>query len=658
MSALINKKYVLLLTLVLAVTACKSSPPPDTGAQNILTPASSSDGSNSGSDSDSDSGITPNAVSAEVEPQEVIVSTADRETAESQPVSNYGVKSGEFNLLPRETNGWDENGWSVLTPSADSRLIYVSSSEGNDETGEFYAPRDIDNIQDPGLLKPFKSIKAAINQTRKGYPDWILLLRGDEWEIGFRAELKAGRSIDERAVFTSYGNSTKRPMITKSEGREMLRIWSNRNYMVVKGISFHALGRDPDSSAFLGWGNVGDVDGILIYGPENTVMGSILLEDNHFNYLSKGISIDGDADHVDIVIRRNIIRNSYSEDGHAQGMGASSASVLLEENVFDHNGWLVQQRVEGQGEKSQGQATIFNHNTYFRRSVDTIFRNNIFLRPSSIHNKWTANPGTRGVDEIVSRNLVIENNLYVGGEIGISAGGNDDYDNGHRWANIKIQDNVMLAIGRDRPTNRDLGWYIDAIDWDGGTICGNYLLKNDNPLVQNINGIKLNGHSRDVNVSKNIIYDLFMTASSNNNGAIRMNSDPKSNIRIFDNNIQLAGSKIRPVISENIASTEFDNNVYFSGADLDQWFRVDGNNNSFDSWQDLSGDMGSSIEQQYFSQPERSFESYLSSIGLGASLDDFIEAVSSQSEHTWDERFSALTINRYIKQGYGNTTCL
>ena len=658
MSALINKKYVLLLTLVLAVTACKSSPPPDTGAQNILTPASSSDGSNSGSDSDSDSGITPNAVSAEVEPQEVIVSTADRETAESQPVSNYGVKSGEFNLLPRETNGWDENGWSVLTPSADSRLIYVSSSEGNDETGEFYAPRDIDNIQDPGLLKPFKSIKAAINQTRKGYPDWILLLRGDEWEIGFRAELKAGRSIDERAVFTSYGNSTKRPMITKSEGREMLRIWSNRNYMVVKGISFHALGRDPDSSSFLGWGNVGDVDGILIYGPENTVMGSILLEDNHFNYLSKGISIDGDADHVDIVIRRNIIRNSYSEDGHAQGMGASSASVLLEENVFDHNGWLVQQRVEGQGEKSQGQATIFNHNTYFRRSVDTIFRNNIFLRPSSIHNKWTANPGTRGVDEIVSRNLVIENNLYVGGEIGISAGGNDDYDNGHRWANIKIQDNVMLAIGRDRPTNRDLGWYIDAIDWDGGTICGNYLLKNDNPLVQNINGIKLNGHSRDVNVSKNIIYDLFMTASSNNNGAIRMNSDPKSNIRIFDNNIQLAGSKIRPVISENVASTEFDNNVYFSGADLDQWFRVDGNNNSFDSWQDLSGDMGSSIEQQYFSQPERSFESYLSSIGLGASLDDFIEAVSSQSEHTWDERFSALTINRYIKQGYGNTTCL
>jgi len=149
-----------------------------------------------------------------------------------------------------------------------------------------------------------------------------------------------------------------------------------------------------------------------------------------------------------------------------------------------------------------------------------------------------------------------------------------------------------------------------------------------------------------------------MTASSNNNGAIRMNSDPKSNIRIFDNNIQLAGSKIRPVISENVASTEFDNNVYFSGADLDQWFRVDGNNNSFDSWQDLSGDMGSSIEQQYFSQPERSFESYLSSIGLGASLDDFIEAVSSQSEHTWDERFSALTINRYIKQGYGNTTCL
>jgi len=658
LSTLVNNKYVLLLVLFLSLTACKSSPAIDGGDQEVLALSDSSTSSETQSSaSNSDTSVSLNAEPTAVEVQTVIVSTAEIASSSSLNVSDYSVSSGEFNFLPRETTGWDENGWSVLTPSDDSRLIYVSSSEGDDESAEFYAPRDIDNIRDPGLIKAYKTIHAAIESSRKGYPDWIMLRRGDEWEVGFRAELKAGRSIDERAVFTSYGKSLTRPVISKSDGREMLRIWSNRNYVVIKGITFHALGRDPNSPSFLGWGNVSDVDGILIYGPEGTKMGSILLEDNHFNYLSKGISIDGDAEHVDIVIRRNVVMNSYSEDGHAQGMGASSASVLLEENVFDHNGWLVQQFIEDGGDESQGQATIFNHNTYFRRSVDTIFRNNIFLRPSSIHNKWTANPEVDGVDGIVSRNLVLENNLYVGGEIGISAGGNDDYDNGHRWANISILDNVMLAIGRNRPTNRNLGWYIDAIDWDGGTICGNYLLKNDDPLVQNINGIKLNGHSKDVDVSKNIIYDLFMTDSSNNNGAIRMNSDPKSNIRIFDNNVQLAGSMMRPIISENIASTEFDNNVYFSGAEDDQWFRVDGDNNSFDSWQVISGDVGSSVNEQDFSQPERSFETYLSSIGISSNIDDFIDAVIGQPENAWDERFSAVKINSYIREGYGNTTC-
>lgn len=659
MSASVNIKYFLWLVLVLSLVACKSSPSADYGADSEVTTLSETAKAVATENNTNDS-LTPAQESTEpksVEVESVIISTAEMDSSSVPRVSDYSVSSGEFNLLPRESTGWDENGWSVLTPSDDSRIIYVSSSEGDDNTGEFYAPRDIDNIQDPGLIMPFKTIHAAIEQSRKGFPDWILLRRGDEWEVGFRAELKAGRSVDERAVLTSYGKSLTRPVISKSDGREMLRIWSNRNYVVVKGISFHALERDPDSSSFLGWGNVSDLDGILIYGPEGTKMGSILLEDNHFNYLSKGISIVGDAKHVDIVIRRNIIRNSYSENGHAQGMGASSASVLLEENVFDHNGWLVQQVIEGGDDKTEGQATIYNHNTYFMRSVDTIFRNNIFLRPSSIHNKWTANPEVDGVDGIVSRNLVMENNLYVGGEIGISAGGNEDYDNGHRWANISILDNVMLAIGRNRPTNRNLGWYIDAIDWDGGTICGNYLLKNDDPLVQNINGIKLNGHSKDVDVSKNIIYDLFMTDSSNNNGAIRMNSDPKSNIRIFDNNVQLAGSMMRPVISDNIASTDFDNNVYFSGADDDQWFRVDGDNNSFDSWQVISGDIGSSVEQRDFSQPERSFETYLSSIGMSSNIDDFIDAVRGQPENTWDERFSAVKINSYIREGYGNTTC-
>ena len=36
----------------------------------------------------------------------------------------------------------------------------------------------------------------------------------------------------------------------------------------------------------------------------------------------------------------------------------------------------------------------------------------------------------------------MSDNLFVGGEIGISAGGNTDYGTGPRWENINIIDNV------------------------------------------------------------------------------------------------------------------------------------------------------------------------------------------------------------------------
>ena len=55
------------------------------------------------------------------------------------------------------------------------------------------------------------------------------------------------------------------------------------------------------------------------------------------------------------------------------------ASVLLEENIFDHNGWYVQQPDNTNNNSEGGQATMFNHNTYFSDSSDTISRRNIFF---------------------------------------------------------------------------------------------------------------------------------------------------------------------------------------------------------------------------------------------------------------------------------------
>ena len=636
---------VIFFVVFIGLTACKTSPEAD-------------DSSAAGSLS-----VTPAPVANSESPdqsqwqaaQDPVVSSADPDY-DAVIVEEYTVEAGEFNLYPRETSGWDINGWSVLMPSEDSRLIYVSASVGDDDTAEYYAPRDVADIQNPGIIKPFRTVHAALDSVRDGYPDWLLLLRGDVWELTDRVALKRGRSVTERSVITSYGGSTVRPTL-KSNESEVLRIWANVNYVAVVGLALKAHKRDPESLDFSGWGQVSESIGLRIYSPEDAVMGSVLVEGNYFNFFTKGINIQGGGAHHDIVVRRNIIRNSYSEKSHAQGMYASHASVLLEENIFDHNGWYKKQ--EGSGnEEAEGQATMFNHNTYFSEAFKTKFIGNIFLRSSSIQNKWAANSlKDSSVDSIESHDLLIERNLYVGGEIGISAGGNTDYDTGPRWENVTILDNVLLAIGRDQPTNRTLGWYIDASDWQSGSICGNYLLNNDNPSVTNLYGINLAGHSSSVSISDNTIHGLIRDDPGSNTGAITVDSEEKTDITIDGNNIQLAGSNMRVLFADNSSSLSFNGNKYFSDAEADMWFKANGSDESFASWAIATSDINSTVEQDSFSEPGRSFETYLALIGASGSIDTFVDLVANQSKVGWARDLTAEAISDYIRSGYGGLTC-
>ena len=200
---------VLFLVVFIGLTACKTSPEVDDSSTAGDLSISSAATANSESSDQSQA-------QAQAAAQDPVVSTADTDS-DAVLTEEYTVKAGEFNLYPRETSGWDSGGWSILTPSEDSRLIYVSSSAGDDETAEYYAPRDISDIQAPGLIKPFKTVHAALDQVRDDYPDWILLLRGDTWELVDRVALKSGRSVTERSVITAYGDSGGRPLLKRNE---------------------------------------------------------------------------------------------------------------------------------------------------------------------------------------------------------------------------------------------------------------------------------------------------------------------------------------------------------------------------------------------------------------------------------------------------------
>ena len=166
-------KHLIYILVLISVTACKTSPAEDGEPTSLLVPTPNSQ----------DITIETAETETETEPQPLVVSSASTESESSGSVLSYNVQPGEFNLYPRETSGWDETGWSIMTPSEDSRLIYVSSSAGDDETAEFYALRDVGNVANPGLIKPFKTIAAANLSAREGFPDWIILRQGDVWEL-------------------------------------------------------------------------------------------------------------------------------------------------------------------------------------------------------------------------------------------------------------------------------------------------------------------------------------------------------------------------------------------------------------------------------------------------------------------------------------------
>jgi hypothetical protein len=543
----------------------------------------------------------------------------------------------------------DKDGFSQLIPSSDSRIVYVDSSSGDDGTAKTYALADGEVGADPrlpvGPIKAYKTIDAALAQLRDGQPDWLLLKRDESWKRSAPIQPPSGRSKTERLVLGAYGPGSARPLLlTGQEGG--LRFWKRVRYIAVVGLDFYAQARDPAHADFVGFAAVKNNSGFQSYSADAArPIEGILIEDCVFRFYA-GNTVQGTDQTKDFIVRRSQIRWNYSSQSHSQGIYSKDASVLLEENFFDHNGWYKQSYVK-LNDKAEGQATYFNHNTYFTNTKDTIFRRNLFLRASSIGNKFTANP-KNGKDEIMAENILLDDNLYVEGEIAVSAGGNDDYDDGQRFKNVQIVNNVAQSIGHGRPTARSLGWGFDVDDWDGGRVEDNYVLHTGNAKVGNIWAINVSGHSRDVSVRRNVIYGLDASAT-----ALRIDGAPKSNLTVEANELQLVGSEMRLVQTDHTAAGSFANNIYFTDRKNPQThFRVNSKDVDFAGWQAQTKESGASVKKLSYADPTRSVERYMQSQGKAATLQALIDAAVKQSRQSWNPAFTARAINAYIRAGF------
>lgn len=308
---------------------------------------------------------------------------------------------------------YDTEGWTVLIPSNDSKVVYVSSSGSNSNDG--LSPET-----------PVQTYSYAHGLVRTGYPDWILFKRGDTFTFGtLEGKLKkAGRSASEPMVIGAYGTGA-RPVIN-AQG---FYSYSGTNpspsmvigYMVIIGIEFVGVGDYLAAET-----------GLTISAP----IEDLLVEDCKFSEFTLAINIAVTASSSNIIIRRSVF-----VDNDVQGFEITGPvdGMLIEENIIDNNGFGI----GGYGgEDLLSGANIFKHNVYLRDIVNLVFRKNITSRASYMGLKLAGN----AFDSFL--NYTVEDNLFYDSATSASASTGTPGITQYRFGNGLYRNNVFTNVGR------------------------------------------------------------------------------------------------------------------------------------------------------------------------------------------------------------------
>ncbi|WLT30367.1 chitobiase/beta-hexosaminidase C-terminal domain-containing protein [Geothrix sp. PMB-07] len=355
-------------------------------------------------------------------------------------------------------------GWTSVQPSADSRMIYVSASGGSDGNDGLH-----ENT-------PLKSLVAAKAKLRDGYPDWLLLKKGDTWNEGIGQWLWSGRSAAEPMVVSSYGSGARPVMITNG-GQDGIYAFGGgpshnqvMSHVCFIGLDLYRSERDPDSLAF----NASPGDTQAVNWLEGSV--NLLFEDCRFRFAQVTFQRDAAAAYPlkNVRLRRCHFLDTYGD--HAQGTYIQGVDDLLIEGcITDHTGWNTSPKVH------DGQPSMFNQSLYIQetRATGAIVRDNIVLRPAC--GGIQLRPGG-----------VVEDNLVVRAPIAIlcAFGGT-------------VLNNVVLQgtdLSPDSEGHR--GWGID-VNFDDPTSTSVLCSRN---VVAHLDGSNDNSHSI-MSLSARVTYD-------------------------------------------------------------------------------------------------------------------------------------------------------
>lgn len=575
------------------------------------------------------------------------------------PTATRAIIEDNFTLQPQ-----DGNGWTIFEPTANTMVYYIDYVNGNDDTATPYASNAFADMKNPTMagLTTYKTLDGAWGGVSGDA--WFLLRGGtDHTYNGVSRGIPSGISNTVRLVIAGYDTIANGMPRFGTMTNNNIRYWNGTSYTSIIGVDFTVSARDPDHVDFVGWGfTSGKIEGgIIAYTdfPNAPANHDNLIEGCRFAF--SGVRLHYNTS---TVVRRNTFLNNYSEDSHAQGLLATESEVLLEENIFDHNGWW--DRGESAG---NAKATIFNHNTYFSSCSYCHFRNNVFSRPSSIGTKFTANPISLvplsdSLDTIRSEYCLVENNFYMDAEVGSSMGGNTDRSTGPRWQNWYFLNNFLTDIGESQQTNRTLGWCFDVQDWNIGSVSGNVARGTTNNAVTNTFGIEVKGHNQNVSVNDNVFYNVG--AQDVDGGARVMkvlqatvdatytysNADPFVNV-VFDNNsIQNPLSRTELYYTTCASGLTVTNNKFYGvSTDTAAAFEDLSGDTPFATWNTVMGGTNT-YGAVNFVDATRDQASYMASIGGTATLQGFLDAIRAQSYDNWDQQLTGGPISAYMLAGF------
>jgi hypothetical protein len=535
-------------------------------------------------------------------------------TAAASPSARRPIEILESRVMMSVST--DSDGWTVVGKSRDTRVIYVSSSEGRDSNSGLSAS------------KPIKTLAKAKTLVRTGKPDWVLLKRGNTWREGFGTWRMSGRSQSEPMLISTYGSGA-RPLIKTGDVHAFDTNGSKASHLALIGLSFHNSAGDPSSSDYQGRSPAGY--GVRVVGQTN----GLLIEDCAFDAYRNNVSFGAwKGGPRNVVVRRSIMTDARNSGVYA----ADVQGLRIEQNVLDHNGWHERTTKDGVG-----------HNVYLQASnTGVVVTGNVVARAGS-HGVQARGGGQ------------ITNNLFYANPIGMSFGLVNGGPLKAGGITGKVDGNVFIGTREIGKAGRGWGYAIEVGNTKrgGGAAISNNIIAHGgastSPAISVTYGSGVDNPKgavglNDLTIANNVAYGWNHAIGfkgsmvSGGRGAAGING-----LVVKNNQFQRSarGQHVRHPQALKKSAERWSGNVYSTGPT----FALNDKTVSLSAWraQIESTAKGASVR---YAAPSRSLEGYGGAVLGSKSASAFLNAARKLADGNWKSTFTAAKAISYIRGGF------